>query len=154
MKWNDIDGDGTWSIPHNPREKINAGSLKLPTMALKIIRAQPRFASNPFVFAASRGNGPMNGFSRAKVQFDKRCNVHDWTLHDLRRCARSLMSRAGVRPDIAERTLGHVLPGIEGVYDQHKYDAEKADALAKLATLITMIVTDHKGKLLQMRGRA
>jgi hypothetical protein len=30
------------------------------------------------------------------------------------RYARSLMSRAGVRPDIVERTLGHVIAGVEG----------------------------------------
>jgi integrase len=151
MKWDDIDDDGVWSIPHNPREKINAGSLKLPKMALDIVNARPRFASNLFVFAASKGKGPMNGFSRAKLQFDKRCGVHDWTLHDIRRCARSLMARAGVRPDIAERTLGHVLPGVEGIYDQHTYDKEKADALNRLATLVDMIVNDRRAKVVQMR---
>lgn len=154
MKWDDIEDDGVWTIPRNAREKINAGSLKLPQMALEIIRAQPRYASNPYVFAASRGNGPMNGFSRAKLRFDTRCNVHGWTLHDLRRQAKSLMSRAGVRPDISERTLGHVLPGIQAVYDQHTFDDEKADALKRLATLVDMIVNDRQAKVVQMRGRA
>lgn len=154
MKWADIADDGTWTIPHNPREKVNAGSLKLPKMALDIINGQPKYASNPFVFAASRGNGPMNGFSRAKLKFDKACGVHDWTLHDLRRCARSLMSRCGIRPDIAERTLGHVVGGTIGqVYDRHEYDSEKADALKRLATLIDMIVNDRQAKVVQYKGR-
>ena len=26
---------------------------------------------------------------------------------------------AGVRPDISQRVLGHVIPGVEGVYDRH-----------------------------------
>jgi FixJ family two-component response regulator len=56
-------------------------------------------------------------------------------LHDLRRTSRSLMSRAGVPADTAERVLGHALPGIRGVYDRHAYKAEKADALRRLATL-------------------
>ena len=153
MKWDDIDDDGTWTIPHNAREKINAGSLRLPQMALEVIRTQPRYASNPHVFAASRGKGPMNGFSRAKLKFDTRCNVHGWTLHDLRRQAKSLMSRAGVRPDISERTLGHVLPGIQAVYDQHTFDDEKADALKKLSTLVDMVVNDRQAKVVQIRGR-
>jgi integrase len=154
MKWADIAEDGTWTIPHNPREKINAGSLKLPRMALDIVNAMPRYASNPFVFAASRGNGPMNGFSRAKLKFDKACGVRGWTLHDCRRCCRSLLSRCGVRPDIAERTLGHVVGGtIVQTYDRHGYDSEKADALKKLATLIDMIVNDRQAKVVQIRGR-
>jgi integrase len=67
-----------------------------------------------------------------------------WTLHDLRRTARSLMSRAGVRPDISERVLGHAITGVEGIYDRHRYDAEKADALHKLAALVDSIVRPRK----------
>lgn len=61
-------------------------------------------------------------------------------LHDLRRSARSLLSRAGVRPDIAERLLGHAIAGVAGVYDRHSYREEKADALRRLAGLIDGIV--------------
>jgi integrase len=140
MRWGDISTGGVWEIPTEEREKGNAGSLQLPRQALAIIVTQPRISNNPYVFAAARGDGPLNGFSKAKLAFDKHCGVAGWTLHDLRRCARSLLSRAGVRPDIAERVLGHAIPGVEGVYDRHRYDAEKADALAKLAELIENIV--------------
>ena len=54
------------------------------------------------------------------------------------------MSRAGVRPDIAERVLGHVIGGVEGVYDRHSYLDEKADALRKLAALIGNIVNPQE----------
>ena len=64
-----------------------------------------------------------------------------WTLHDARRTARSLLSRAGVRPDISERVLGHAIGGVSmGVYDRHSYASEKADALKRLADLIQIIV--------------
>jgi hypothetical protein len=33
----------------------------------------------------------------------------------LRRTARSLMTRAGIAPDHAERALGHVIGGVRGV---------------------------------------
>jgi hypothetical protein len=36
------------------------------------------------------------------------------------------MSRAGVSSDIAERVLGHVIPGVAGVYDRHNYTRRKA----------------------------
>ena len=64
----------------------------------------------------------------------------DWRLHDLRRTARSLMSRAGVQSEHAERVMGHVIPGVEGIYDRHSYDTEKADALRKLQALIEDII--------------
>jgi hypothetical protein len=78
-----------------------------------------------------------------------------WVLHDLPRTARSLMSRAGVRPDIAERVLGHKQHGVEGIYDRHRYRDEKADALTRLATLIDGIVNPRENvvRLTGARGR-
>ena len=36
--------------------------------------------------------------------------------------------------------MGHAIAGVEGVYDRHRYDEEKADALVRLADLIESIV--------------
>jgi integrase len=140
MRFADIADDGDWTIPTEDREKGNAGTLALPPLAMAIIQAQPKLGGNPHVFAG-RGNGPINGFSKSKERFDAKLKgVASWTIHDLRRVARSLMSRAGVRPDIAERVMGHAIAGVEGVYDRHTYRDEKADALARLANLVDGIV--------------
>ena len=53
------------------------------------------------------------------------------------------MARAGVRPDVSERVLGHAIAGVEGVYDRHHYAPEKADALAKLASLVLEIIANR-----------
>jgi integrase len=150
MRWADVE-DGVWTIPAEKRAKTNAGSLRLPAQALAIINAQPRLGSNPYVFAAARGNGPMNSFSRAKRAFDGRCDVTGWTLHDLRRTARSLMSEAGVSSEHSERVMGHAIAGIESVYDRHQYDSEKADALKRLAARINAIVNPPRGNVLPMK---
>ena len=150
MKWSDIE-DGTWTIAKQERQKTSAGSLHLPKQALAIIAKLPRFSGNPYVFAAAQGDGPMNGFGRGKVAFDKRCGVSGWTLHDLRRTARSLMSRAGVSSDHAERVLGHALPTIEGIYNRHEYAAEKGHALKRLAALIDEITNGTPAKVVRLR---
>jgi integrase len=142
MRWQDIK-DGVWTIPSDPREKGNAGAIALPRLALEVIEAQPGFADNPFVFAG-RGADQMSGFSKMKARLDRRSAVTDWTLHDLRRTARSLMSRAGVISDHAERVLGHAIGGVEEVYDRHAYREEKRIALAKLATLIDNMVNPRE----------
>jgi integrase len=149
MKWSDVSLDGTWTIAVEAREKGTAGELVLPKIALDIIREQPQLGNNPYVLAA-RGNGHIGGWSKPKAVFDAKVaeaaraaklpGVRPYVLHDLRRCSRSLLSRAGVRPDIAERVMGHAIPGVEGVYDRHAYKDEKADALARLAALIDSIV--------------
>jgi integrase len=143
MRWSD--SDGVWTIPAEPREKTNAGSLKLSKLALSIIEPLPRWEDCGFVFAG-RGKAPINGLSKAKTALDAamteaaRALIANWTVHDLRRTARSLMSRAGVRPDVSECVLGHAIPGVEGVYDRYSYDREKGEALAELAGLVTSII--------------
>lgn len=144
MRWDDIAKDGTWTIRTELREKGNAGALKLPKAALSVIKAMPRLVSNPYVLAGA-GGGPTSNFSKDKARLDTASGVSGYTLHDCRRAARSLLSRAGVRPDIAERVLGHTIKGVEGVYDRHEYFDEKADALARLAALIERIVNPPKG---------
>ena len=150
IRWRDI-VDGEWRIPVSDREKNTAGSLVLPQAVLDIISAQPRFADNAYVFAGL-GTNHIGGMSKRKAVFDKKAGVFGWTIHDLRRTARSLMSRAGVRPDIAERVLGHAIPGVAGVYDRHQYNEEKAHALKSLAALLEKIVNPPIGNVVSKAG--
>jgi integrase len=140
MMWSDlVDGKTTWKIrTESSREKAHGGTLRLPKLAQRILVELPRFAKNPYVFAGRVGH--INGMSKAKARFDKIAGVAGFTLHDLRRSARTLMPRAGVSADTAERVLGHAMEGIRGTYDWHGYANEKADALQRLADLVEGIV--------------
>jgi integrase len=79
-----------------------------------------------------------------RKKLSRELNAIWWTLHDLRRTARSLMSRAGVPADHTERCLGHVMPRVSGVYDPYEYLEEKRDAFNKLAASIKGIVHPSK----------
>ena len=144
MRWEDI-VDGVWCIPAVAREKGTPGQLKLPKAALDIIAQQPRLLSNPYVFAG-RGASHIKGFTTLKAAFDKKCGVAGYSLHDLRRTARSLMSRCGVATEHAEAVLGHRLTGVLAVYNVHDYADEKAHALERLAQLIDTIVSPPPGE--------
>jgi integrase len=141
MKWEDVDADDVWTIPTAPREKGNIGKVRLPPGARAILDALPRFDSNPYIFAG-RGQRHMSASGMFKAKFDAKLpsDMPDWRLHDLRRTARSLMSRAKVSSKDAERVMGHSLPGVEGTYDRYAYFDEKSEALLRLANLIDSIV--------------
>ncbi len=139
MKWEDVAIDGTWTIPVEAREKGSGGALLLPEIAIDAIRSQPRITGNPYVFAGN-GAGPFTAHHKRKQRIDERAKIAPWRVHDLRRTARSLMSRARVRPDVAEQIMGHAIKGVEGTYNRYDYFDEKADALLKLAGLIAMIL--------------
>lgn len=61
-----------------------------------------------------------------------RLTVTHWSPHDLRRSVRTLLSSMGCPREIAEAVLGHMQPGIVGVYDRHTFDAERLEWLTKL----------------------
>jgi integrase len=151
MRWADISPDGVWTIATEEREKGNAGALRLPAAARAIIDALPRFAGNDFVLAG-RGATHIANSGKSKAAFDAKlpADMRSWVLHDLRRSARSLMSRAGVPSEHAERVMGHAVDGIVGVYDRYEYMDEKANALERLATLIGTAILDPRENVLPM----
>jgi integrase len=138
MTWDEI-SNGVWTIP---AKRVKTGVetlLPLSKAALKLLGEIPRIQDCPHVFTAS-GRRPITNFSFNKLQLDMASGVKGWRLHDLRRTARSLMSRAEVNADVAERCLGHVILGVRGVYDRHKYIAEMGKAFEALAKEIAAIV--------------
>jgi integrase len=138
MTWSEI-RDGNWIIPP---ERYKTGAevvLPLSATARKVLEELPRIEGCEFIFTTD-GRRPVSGFSTFKLKFDIASGVKGWTIHDLRRTARSLMSRAGVSPDTAERCLGHKITGIRGTYDRHAYQQEMLHAFEALANQIERIV--------------
>jgi integrase len=150
MTWAEIDG-GDWTLPA-ARNKAKVDLVRpLSQSARQIIEALPRRGS--FVFTTNDGLKPISSLSLFKRQLDKASGVSDYTLHDLRRTARSLMSRAGVPSDHAERCLGHVIGGVRGVYDRHEYHTEKQQAFEALAGIVERIVSGSQAGVVQLKRK-
>jgi integrase len=138
LTWDEIDDSGVWHLPAARHKNKTDVSRPLSKAALALVENRPRIGHSPYVFAV--GRRPLSS-GWHKAAFAKRCGVHDWRLHDLRRTCRTLLSRAGVDVDIAERCLGHALPNIRATNDRHTYEREMRHAVEKLAALIERIVS-------------
>ncbi len=149
MRRSEVSGSD-WTIPETRYKTGLELLVPLSPLAVTVLEKLPKIGKPGFYFTTN-GARPIGGFSKFKREFDKACGVTGWTLHDLRRTARSLMSRAGVTADIAERCLGHVLPGIRGTYDKHEYRDEKRHAFDALASLIERIL-DPKANVVPFKG--
>jgi integrase len=152
MSTTELEGD-LWTIP---KERYKTGRdhvIPLAAAALALIRVQvPAKPSKNahFVFSTTDGAIAFSGFSKAKRELDQaiaeirerdgRPPMEGWVLHDTRRTARTLLARAGVRDDIAERCLGHVIKGVEKVYNRYAYLDEKRAAFEALAALVSRIL--------------
>jgi integrase len=124
-----------WTIPAVRNKNKLDHVIPLSRAALAII---PQ-GNSEFVFTEN-GQQPIGGYDRHKQAIDEASGVKGWVIHDLRRTARTLLSRAGVNADIAERCLGHVIGGVRGTYDRHEYLEEKARAFEALAAQIERII--------------
>jgi integrase len=144
LPWAEIDiGKGIWLLPaarHKTKTDVQRPLSK---------RALEQLVPNGEPLAFEYTNGRL---TRGLREVWAATNTAGWQLHDLRRTARSLMSRAGVLTEVAERALGHQPPVIQRTYDQHTYDRELKDAYERLAALIEQIANPVEN-VVPMRGR-
>lgn len=71
------------------------------------------------------GKLPYNVMQYARRHYG--VEMKHWSMHDLRRTARTHFSRFTSR-DIAELMIGHTMPGEQGTYDYHDYQKEMSIA--------------------------
>jgi integrase len=133
--------DGTdWLIPGSRTKNKQDHLVPLSGKAMGILSKLPVVGKpDGFVFT-NDGVRAFRNFAECKGKLQERSGTQGWSLHDLRRTARSLMSRAGVPADHAERCLAHVIGGVRATYDRHEYHPEKKAAFEALAVQIDRIL--------------
>jgi integrase len=164
MQWAEVNG-ASWMIPAARYKTGIDFELPLSRAALDVLAGATKTDGPVFT---TNGKSGIGGFSKFKAAFDRRMlaearkiaaergddpetvTLPRWTIHDLRRTARSLMTRAGIAPDHAERALGHVILGVRGVYDRHSYHTEKQKAFEALAAQVAGIL-DPAPNVVQLR---
>src|SRR6516164_5199853 len=147
LKWSEVGADGLWTLPA-ARSKTKTEIVRpLSKAAQAVLAAQPRVGD----YVLTSGAAPLRNFSDPKRKLDAVAGLSGYRLHDLRRTSRSLLSRAGINSDIAERCLGHALPAIRATYDRHRFLDEMAHAFEALATLIERIVNPPDAAVVAFR---
>jgi integrase len=146
------ESDGLWwTIPKaktkNARHE-NATDLRVPLVgrAEQIVRRRLPLAKNGFLFPSQGGKLDHveqktiqtavwyhMPYSETRPEQERpRLPVTHWAPHDLRRTSRTLLAAIGCPDAVAEAILGHMQPGVKGVYNRHSYDKERREWLAKL----------------------
>lgn len=147
MKRAEIDADGNWICPAARHKSKKDFLVPLSNKAREIADKASEHIKDGFVFT-SDAKRALGGYSKFKADFDKASGTSDWTIHDLRHTARTLLTRAGVSEEHAERAIAHAQRGIVKTYNHWQYRDEKAEALRKLAGQIELILNPPKGNVL------
>lgn len=138
LPWSEIN-DSIWLLPKE-RNKTKVNLMRpLSDAALATL---PKKRQGKYVFSLDGGKTPIacTNMTRYHVALLDASGTAGWVRHDLRRTARSLMSRARVPDRHAEECLGHLPGGIKAVYDVYEYFDEKREAYIKLERLINGLV--------------
>ena len=140
-KWSEFDlNEGRWRIPAERIKKGGARELPLSDKAIEWLQElRIRACNNEYVFPARRTSKRFGHVSpdttwRALTALDH--GLDHFTIHDLRRTSRTLMSELGVPFDVAEKILGHKLPGLAAIYDRGGSLQQQKSALEKVAHLL------------------
>jgi integrase len=139
MRWSDVDLDARWwTIPPEFSKNNLAHRVPLNELALTLltklrerrdailvareVRGDSRPAPIVFVLDDARG-------TRQQREAAATFNLDDFTGHDLRRTAASMMTGGGIPRLTVAKLLNHVESGVTAVYDRHSYDPEKRQAI-------------------------
>lgn len=80
---------------------------------------------------------------RAQASGSKRevMPVSDWTPHNLRRTARTMLAALGCPSEVGEAIVGHMPDEMEATYNAHTYDAERVLWLRRLSEKLETLAT-------------
>ena len=135
--WSEISSDGIWTIPSDRYKTKRQHVVPLSGDAQVIMSELDR--ASPYLFGLTeRAPDPWAIWKTIVYVGGPGGDGLSW--HSLRKTARTLMSRAGVRSDHAERALGHVQGAVERAYDKHEYLIEKRTAFEALAAEIERVI--------------
>jgi integrase len=139
-----------WRLPASRSKNKREIIRPLSRAALAIIDDRPIIGEDSeHVFTADGVRPTSMNCQYLKDLLDEIAGVTSWRLHDLRRVHRSLLSRARVPFEIAERLLGHSAPLLVRTYDQHSHLPAMLEAVEKVAAEVERIVEGKReGKVI------
>lgn len=108
-EWSEIDLDAaTWTIP---AERMKAGRqhrVPLSSAAVELLRKQPRFQGNKYVFPGAKRGKPLSNMAMLEVL--RGMKGHGWTVHGFRSSFRDWITDTTLHSsEIAESALAHVI---------------------------------------------
>ena len=175
MKWSDVDLEkALWTLPADATKSGRLHLVPLSNAACELLEALPRFKGE-YVWTTTSGKKSINGFSKMKSRMDEETmkprkkagikkNIPDWTVHDIRRTAATLMAgELHVLPHILSAILGHSgavsvssMPSslITKVYNRYAYLDEKRAALQAWSEYVVSLeaTRDELAAAGRMRG--
>lgn len=151
--------EGAWTIPGARAKNGHPITLPLGPSALAELNAvwPVREPGRGWRLLGDIAGSGLRGFSKLKGRVDELSGVSGWRWHDLRRTARTGMTRLGVPREHAEAALNHVSgrSALERTYDRHDYAAEVIAALGRWQAHVAGLISEQSSaEVVSLRRQA
>ncbi len=152
---------GVWRLPAQRTKTGAAIDIPLPHQAVAALRELVRLAGgSAWLLPARKMETRMiphidpNTLNAALAKYIRPLmKCEPFTIHDLRRTARTHLEALGVTPHVAERCLNHKIKGVQGIYNRHDYFAERKAGLQSWADLLSGLEAGDTDKVVPIKGR-
>ncbi len=144
--WSEIDFEhAVWTIPGPRMKRRNPHNVYLSRQVMDILVAFKTCAGGSRYILPSRydPDRPMNGASLNRVLtsvVEAACKdgsrLDDFSPHDLRRTASTLLHEAGYNTDWIEKCLAHEQKGVRAVYNKAEYADQRRGMLQEWANMV------------------
>jgi integrase len=145
-EWSEVDWEhSVWTIPGIRMKRRNPHNVYLSRQVLDMLVALKTCAGGSRFLLPSRydPDRPMNGGSLNGVLVsvvrnarEAGCALADFSPHDLRRTASTLLHEEGFNSDWIEKCLAHEQRGVRAVYNKAEYAMQRRDMLQQWANMV------------------
>ena len=154
-EWIDFDlKTDVWTIPAEKAKNGLPHRVPLSPLAIKTLTKLKEITGKSKWLLPS----PREGQHIAETSVDHAVRINadhfeidQFTPHDLRRTAASMMTASGIQRLTVSKILNHVESGVTAVYDRHGYDKEKRKALYSWGRKLESIISGKQNKIILLK---
>lgn len=159
-QWNEFNfDDSVWNLPAGRTKTSAAITIPLSSAVVGWLKELKRLScGSDYILPARKMQNRMIphicestlSVAMAKIKH----GLEPFTIHDMRRTAKTLLASLGVQPHISERCLNHKIKGVEGIYDGYDYFEERKAALTALSDLLLQLENGAISKVIPIKRKA
>lgn len=153
-RWDEVDAKAAeWNIPAERTKNGKPHIVYLSRQAAALFEELKALASGSEFVLPGRSSltKPFTGSALNNALHAVNSEMEEFTIHDMRRTASTLLHEKGFSSDVIEKALNHTIGGVRGVYNRAEYSEQRrnmlqfwADHVEKLGSEEAAVTADLK----------
>ncbi|WP_028455904.1 tyrosine-type recombinase/integrase [Chitinilyticum litopenaei] len=157
-RWAEFDlAAGVWTLPEARSKNSKAHLIHLSAFALDTLKLLREVSPGDWLFPDKSEQQPIrHGYLSRRIHLARQNGTlalsGDWTAHDLRRTAGTMMGDLGVLPSVIDKCLNHQERNrVTATYQRQQYLPERKAAFDLLGARLELLANPEAGNVVSLR---